>query len=157
MKEADVKRALRTLDVPSVDNEKMNKDTKFNKKYKERSGEIQNVLEDMLASFQTNLASTQSTETTAKSNFDALMTAKKDQLSTAKAALGDKATETGARNTALQDSQAEKSELETQNSNDDTSFKDTECETKAGEWAERKKLRADELASIGEAVATLTS
>ena len=33
----------------------------------------------------------------------------------------------------------------------------SECETKAGEWAERKKLRADELASIGEAVATLTS
>jgi hypothetical protein len=159
MKEAQVKRALRTLDVPSVDNEMLNKDTTFNKKYKERSGEIQNVLEDMLASFQTNLASTQSTETTTKSNFDALMTAKKDQLSTAKAALGDKATETGARNTALQDSQAEKSELETQNSNDDTFFKDTksECETKAGEWAERKKLCADELASIGEAVATLTS
>ena len=37
MKEADVKRALRTLDVPSVDNEMMNKDTTFNKKYKERS------------------------------------------------------------------------------------------------------------------------
>merc|ERR1719181_1127464 len=159
MKEAQVQRALRTLDVPSVDNEMLNKDTTFNQKYKERSGEIQDVLEDMLASFQTNLASTQSTETTAKSNFDALMTAKKDQLSTAKAALGDKATETGARNTALQDSQSEKSELETQNSNDDTFFKDTksECETKAAEWADRKKLRADELASISEAVATLTS
>jgi hypothetical protein len=159
MKEAQVKRALRTLDVPSVDNEMLNKDTTFNKKYKERSGEIQDVLEDMLASFQTNLADTQSTETTAKSNFDSLMTAKQDQLSTAKAALGDKATETGARNTALQDSQSEKSELETQNSNDDTFFKDTksECETKAGEWADRKKLRADELASISEAVATLTS
>ena len=37
MKEAQVKRALRTLDVPSVDNEMLNKDTTFNKKYKERS------------------------------------------------------------------------------------------------------------------------
>ena len=55
-----------------------------------RSGEIQDVLEDMLESFTTNLESTQTTEATAKSNFDALMTAKKDQLSTAKAALGDK-------------------------------------------------------------------
>ena len=29
MKEAQVKRALRTLDVPSVDNEMLNKDTTF--------------------------------------------------------------------------------------------------------------------------------
>jgi len=159
MQQKDVQHALRVLDVPTVDNKMLNKDTTFNKKYAARSGEIQNVLTDMLASFRSNLNTTQVLESKAKSDFDSLMSAKTGQLDSTQAALRDKSTENGARATAVADSQTEKDELETQNTNDAGFFQDTTsaCETKAGEWSDRKKLRADELASIGQAISTLRS
>jgi len=133
VQQKDVQHALRVLDVPTVDNKMLNKDTTFNKKYAARSGEIQNVLTDMLASFESNLNTTQVLETKAKSNFDSLMSAKTGQLDTAQAALRDKSTENGARATAVADSNAEKTELETQNTNDEGFFQDTtsECESDA--------------------------
>merc|ERR1719161_2389508 len=93
------------------------------------------------------------------SDFDALMESKEDQLDSAKQALLDKAGETGARGEALATSEAEKSDLEGQNERDEGFLADTKsaCETKAAEWAERKRLRAEEIASINEAIGILRS
>ena len=60
-----------------------------------------------------------------RSDFDALMESKTDQLDSAKQALLDKAGETGARGEALATSEAEKSDLEGQNENDEGFLADT--------------------------------
>merc|ERR1719238_2065525 len=50
-------------------------------------------------------------------------------------------------------------DMEDQNTRDEGYISDTQasCATKADEWAERKRLRAEEKASIQQAIATLRS
>merc|ERR1719515_252432 len=155
----DLSELTKALDVPDVDWKKLNRDATFKKKYKARSGEIQDILADMLNTFIDNRNEAVAAEEKAKSDFDALMDSKKDQLESAKQALLDKAGETGARGEALATSEAEKSDLEGQNTRDEGFLADTKsaCETKAAEWSERKRLRSEEIASINEAISVLRS
>jgi len=155
----DVSELMKVLDVPDVDWKKLNRDATFKMKYKARSGEIQDILGDMLNTFIDNRAEAVSAEEKAKSDFDALMSAKNEQLDAAKAALLEKAGENGARGEALATSEAEKEDLEGQNERDEGFLADTKsaCETKADEWSERKRLRAEEIKSINEAISILRS
>merc|ERR1719484_279312 len=155
----DLTELTKALDVPDVDWKKLNRDATFKKKYKARSGEIQDILGDMLNTFIDNRAEAVSAEDKAKTDFDALMSAKNEQLDAAKAALLEKAGENGARGEALATSEAEKEDLEGQNERDEGFLADTKtaCETKADEWSERKRLRAEEIKSINEAISILRS
>ena len=155
----DLSGLAKALDVPDVDWKKLNRDATFKKKYKARSGEIQDILGDMLNTFKDNRDEAVAAEDKAKTDYDALMSAKNDQLDAAKQALLDKAGETGARGEALATSEAEKGDLEGQNERDEGFLADTKsaCETKASEWSERKRLRAEEIASINEAIGILRS
>ena len=63
-----------------------------------------------------------------RSDFDALMESKTEQLDSAKQALLDKAGETGARGEALATSEAEKSDLEGQNERDEGFLADTKVQ-----------------------------
>jgi len=155
----DVDRLRKVVDVPEADWNKLNQDATHKMKYKARSGEIQSILAEMLTTFTDNLSEARAAETKAKSDFDALMDSKNTQLDTAKQALMDKAGENGARGQSLAESEAEKSDLETQNTNDEKFIGQTKasCQTKADEWAERKRLRTEEAASIQQAIATLRS
>merc|ERR1719235_859973 len=147
------------LDVPTADWKKLNREVTFKKKYEARSGGIQDILKDMLKTFEDNLEEATAAEEKAAADFDALMTAKKEQLSTAKQALLDKSGEKGARGEALATSKEEKKDLEGQNERDAGYLADTKstCETRAKEWDERKKLRAEEIAAIQEAIGILHS
>merc|ERR1719235_1405623 len=122
-------------------------------------GGIQDILKDMLKTFEDNLEEATAAEEKAAADFDALMEAKKTQLSTAKQALLDKSGEKGARGEALATSKEEKEDLEGQNERDAGYLADTKstCETRAKEWDERKKLRAEEIAAIQEAIGILHS
>jgi hypothetical protein len=155
----DVSALHKLLDVPEVDWKKLNREATFKQKYEARSGNIQDILKDMLTTFTDNLESAQAAEDKAASDFDALMEAKKSQLSTAKQALIDKEGEKGARGEALAVSEEEKRDLEAQNERDEQYLADTKatCETRASEWQERKKLRAGEIAAINEAISILRS
>jgi chromosome segregation ATPase len=155
----DISELHKILDVPEVDWKKLNREATFKKKYEARSGGIQGILKDMLATFVDNLHEATEAEDKAKENFDALMEAKKSQLSTAKQALLDKNGEKGARGEALATSKEEKTDLEDQNSRDEGYLADTKstCEQRADEWQVRKKLRAGEVAAIGEAISILRS
>merc|ERR1719379_2550353 len=155
----DLSALHKLLDVPEVDWKKLNREATFKKKYEARSGNIQDILKDMLATFTDNLESATAAEDKAKADFDALMEAKKSQLSTAKQALLDKTGEKGARGEALATSKQEKTDLEEQNTRDEGYLADTKstCETRAEEWAVRKKLRAGEVAAINEAISILRS
>merc|ERR1719454_631972 len=70
-------------DVQKPDWKKLNRKATFKMKYKARSLKIQDILADMLQTFQDNLADATKQEKDAKSNFDTLMTSKNDQLSAA--------------------------------------------------------------------------
>merc|ERR1740138_1704023 len=157
--QADVQRLRKVLDVPDADWNELNRDATFKMKYKQRSGEIQEILGEMLTTFTDNRNEAVAAEEKAVSDFTALMGSKNDQLTSAKDALLAKAGENGTRGASLAESNAEKTELETQNSNDEKFISQTKasCDTKASEWAERKRLRTEEAASIQQAIATLTS
>merc|ERR1719331_1050268 len=160
LSQKDVDAALRNIQAPGgADWEKLNSDPEFAMKYKARSTEIQNVLSDMLDAFKANLNNTEAVETKAVADFDSLMSAKNGQLDTAKQALLDKSAETGARATALSDSKDEKEDKEGQNSRDEGFVAETKsaCETKADEWAARKKLRNEEIIAISEAIQIIHS
>ena len=155
----DMSELHKILDVPTADWKKLNREATFKKKYEARSGGIQDILKDMLKTFEDNLEEATAAEEKAEADFDALMEAKKTQLSTAKQALLDKSGEKGARGEALAASKEEKEDLEGQNERDAGYLSDTKktCEERATEWDERKKLRAEEIAAIQEAIGILHS
>merc|ERR1719265_1956988 len=69
----DLSELTKALDVPDVDWKKLNRDAGFKKKYKARSGEIQDILADMLNTFVDNRNEAVSAEEKAQSDFDALI------------------------------------------------------------------------------------
>merc|ERR1719191_1130772 len=113
----------------------------------------------MLQTFKDNRDEAVAAEDKEVSDFTALMTSKNAQLSSARDALEDKAVENGARHESLSNVEAEKTNLETQNTDDERFISETKasCETKAQEWSARKELRAGEKAAIQSAIATLRS
>merc|ERR1712224_486064 len=94
-------------DVPDVDWKKLNRKATFKMKYKARSLKIQEILADMLQTFQDNLADAKKTEKTAKDNFDTLITSKEEQLTAAQEALSGGEGEGAARSLSMEESQLE--------------------------------------------------
>merc|ERR1719331_2727264 len=146
-------------DVPDADWEKLNREATFKQKYTKRSGEIQEILGEMLQTFKDNLAEAEATESKAASDSSKLLTGKNDALSTAQTALRDGAGESGARGESKADSEEQVRDMSDQNTRDEGYIADTQasCATKADEWGERKRLRKEEKASIAQAIATLRS
>merc|ERR1719316_499910 len=128
-------------------------------KYKARSLKIQEILADMLQTFEDNLADATKTEKTAKENFDKLMEAKNSQLSAAQDALSGGEGEGAARTLAADEAQEEVDALTTQVSNDEKYISQAEASyaDKVAEWKERKRLRTEEIASISKAIEILAS
>merc|ERR1719311_1926226 len=105
--------------VPDVDWKKLNRKATFKMKYKARSLKIQEILADMLQTFQDNLADAEKKEKDAKSSFDTLMGSKNSQLSAAQDALSGGEGEGAARALNAQESQDEVDALTTQVENDE--------------------------------------
>merc|ERR1719395_255907 len=100
--------------APDVDWKKLNRKATFKMKYKARSLKIQEILADMLQTFEDNLADAEKKETDTKSSFDTLMTSKNSQLSAAQDALSGGEGEGAARALNAQESQEEVDALTTQ-------------------------------------------
>merc|ERR1719453_715158 len=120
---------------------------------------IQEILADMLQTFQDNLADAKKTEKTAKSNFDTLMGSKNDQLTADQEALSSGEGEGAARSLSMEESKEEVDALSTQVSNDEKYIGQAEASyaDKVAEWKERKRLRTEEIASISKAIEILAS
>jgi len=146
-------------DVPNVDWKKLNRKATFKMKYKARSTKIQEILADMLQTFQDNLADATKKEKDTKSSFDTLMGAKNTQLSAAQDALSGGEGEGASRTLNAQESQGEVDALTTQVSNDEKYIGQAEASyaDKVAEWKERKRLRTEEVASISQAIGILSS
>merc|ERR1719345_600901 len=146
-------------DVPNVDWKKLNRKATFKMKYKARSTKIQEILADMLQTFQDNLADATKKEGDTKSSFETLMGSKNSQLSAAQDALSGGEGEGAARSLSMEESQGEVDSLTTQVENDEKYIGQAEDSyaVKMTEWKERKRLRTEEVASISKAIEILSS
>merc|ERR1719486_1211359 len=145
--------------VPDVDFKKLNRKATFKMKYKARSLKIQEILADMLQTFEDNLADATKKEKETKASFDTLMTSKNSQLSAAQDALSGGEGEGAARTLAADEAQEEVDALTTQVENDEKYISQAEASyaDKVAEWKERKRLRTEEIASISKAIEILAS
>merc|ERR1719160_2094932 len=146
-------------DVPKADWKKLNRKATFKMKYKARSLKIQEILADMLQTFEDNLADAKKKEKDTKASFDTLMEAKNSQLSAAQDALSGGEGEGAARTLAADEAQEEVDALTTQVSDDEKYISQAEASyaDKVAEWKERKRLRTEEIASISKAIEILAS
>merc|ERR1719159_785929 len=117
----DVATLLKALqpDVPESDWEKLNQDATFKMKYTSRSGEIQDILAEMLTTFKDNKEEAINAETKAADDSKKLLEAKEEALNTAESALRAQAGENGARGESRAECAEEKKDLEDQNSRDE--------------------------------------
>jgi len=137
----------------------LNKKATFKMKYKGRSFKIQEILADMLQTFQDNLAEAETKESDTEASYQKLKAAKEAEKSATESAAGDMAKETAARNLAMSESKEERDNLTEQKENDEKYIEQVEeaHSTKLDEWKERKRLRTEELASMSKAIGILTS
>merc|ERR1719217_571179 len=127
--------------------------------YTTQSTAIQGILKDMHDSFQRDLVDANEEETQKKADFDTLMETKRADLALLQKTLTKKTAEQGDDAKQLSDDEAERKETQKQLDTDEA-FLDTtteSCKKKADEWAERSRLRSEELAGINQAIDILSS
>merc|ERR1719161_2375611 len=109
LSESDARFLEQALDgqVPDVDWKKLNRKATFKMKYKARSLKIQEILADMLQTFEDNLAEATKSEKSSKSSFDTLSASKNSQLSAAQDALSGGEGEGASRTLAADEAQEE--------------------------------------------------
>merc|ERR1719263_120092 len=98
-------------------------------------------------------------EATKQKSFEELIATKQEELAALKATLANKQQTLGEKTKELADSKQQRQQTEEQLAADEKFFADTKaaCANKADEWAERTRLRTEELAGIANALKTLDS
>jgi len=127
--------------------------------YAPQSTQIQGILKGMYDAFTADLEKDNADEASSQKAFEELMTTKKKELETLQLTL-DKQTLDEAQKTAkLAESKQTLDDTQVQLDADEKFFAETkeDCKTKASEWAERSRLRTEELQSIKKAIAILSS
>merc|ERR1719159_1347618 len=149
----------KTAEGEDVDWKKLNREAVFKMKYKARSLKIQEILADMLQTFQDNLKDAEAKEKDAKATYEKLSEQKNSQLSAAQDALTAGEAEAGARGLSVDESQEEVDALTAQVKADEGYIQSAEesYAVKMTEWKERKRLRTEEVGSIEKVIAILTS
>jgi hypothetical protein len=127
--------------------------------YETQSGAIQGILADMMDSFTRDYASTLDEEKQKQKDYDALMTTKTDDLKKLEKALADKELNEGndAKQLATDQKEREETQDELKAAEEFLETTTDACKSKANEWAERSRLRTEELAGMNEAIDILTA
>ena len=127
--------------------------------YSPASTTIMGILKDMYDTFTANLETETQTEATNQKNFEAVMAVKAEELASLQALLEKTEAAKGETDKTLADTTQELEDTTVQMKEDTAFFDDTKaaCKTKADEWAERTRLRTQELAGINKALEVLTS
>merc|ERR1719252_502138 len=127
--------------------------------YETQSGMIQGILADMMDSFTRDYASNDEEEKEKQKDFDALITTKTDDLKKLEKALTDKTMNEGddAKQLATDSKEREETEDELKAAEEFLETTTDACKAKADEWAERSRLRTEELAGMNQAIDILTS
>merc|ERR1719375_3004577 len=127
--------------------------------YQTQSGVIQGILADMMDSFTRDYASNDEEETAKKDEYDALFKTKTDELKKLEKALTDKTMNEGDVASCFASDSKEREETQDELKATEEFLETTTeaCKAKADEWAERSRLRTEELAGMNEAIDILTS
>merc|ERR1719182_544905 len=127
--------------------------------YAPASGAIQGILKGMYDAFTSDLESKNADQAMKQKQFEELSATKSAELTTLKATLEKKKETLGADTKTMTDSQVIRDESQAQLADDEKFFEETKaaCKAKADEWAERSRLRTEELAGVNKAIEILTS
>jgi len=127
--------------------------------YNTQSTMIQGILKEMKESMERDLDSATTEEGEKKDAFDELHDTKTKSLNLLQATLMKTNTDNGGDTKQLAEDEQEREETQAQLKTDEEFFETTKdsCKAKADEWAERSRLRTEELAGISKAIDILTS
>merc|ERR1719449_132368 len=127
--------------------------------YAPASGAIQGMLKGMYDSMTSDLESKNADQAIKQKQFEELTATKDAELATLQATLSKKKETLGEDTKTMTDSEVERDETQAQLKADEKFFEETKsaCKAKADDWAERSRLRTEELAGINKAIEILTS
>jgi len=127
--------------------------------YAPQSSAIQGILKGMYDSFAADLEKDNAQEADRQKAFEELMATKKAEQSTLEATLEKQSHDEAHKSKALSDAKTQRDDTDAQMRADQVFFEDTKaaCKVKASEWAERSRLRTEELTGIAKAIQILSS
>jgi len=127
--------------------------------YAPQSTQIQGILKGMYDGFTSDLEKDNAAEAEKQKSFEALLATKKAELATLEATLETQELDAAEATKTLADSKETLDDTKEQLASDETFFADSKesCQTKASMWAERTRLRTEELSGMAQAIAILTS
>jgi hypothetical protein len=125
--------------------------------YAPQSTQIQGILKGMYDAFTADLEKDNAEEAERQKAFEELMKTKKAELSTLELTLEKHADQKAKKSKQLADGKTENDDTKAQVDADETFFEDTKtsCEQTAQAWAERSRLRTEELQGIVTAIGIL--
>eukprot|EP00401_Gymnodinium_catenatum_P036341 CAMPEP_0117576396 /NCGR_PEP_ID=MMETSP0784-20121206/62774_1 /TAXON_ID=39447 /ORGANISM="" /LENGTH=735 /DNA_ID=CAMNT_0005375643 /DNA_START=50 /DNA_END=2254 /DNA_ORIENTATION=+ len=128
-------------------------------KYSPQSWTVQGILQDMYATFSSDLESATKTEANANRQFETMIAQLTDAFKLLESTHAKKAGEKAEAEALLAETSQSYDDTEAQMHADIKFFDETKasCEAKNAEWTTRSQLRAEELKGIGEALTILTS
>jgi hypothetical protein len=127
--------------------------------YAPQSTQIQGILSSMHDTFIQNLKDMIEEEKQKVASFEELMETKRQELDSLTATEVNKTESLGAAKKQLADDKTTRADTEAQLKEDEKFFADTkaQCQMRADDWAERTRLRTEELGGIAQALKTLDS
>jgi len=127
--------------------------------YAPQSSAIQGILKGMYDSFAADLEKDNAQEADRQKAFEELMATKKAEQSTLEATLEKQSHDEAHKSKALSDAKTQRDDTDAQMRADQVFFEDTKaaCKVKASEWAERSRLRTEELTGVAKAIQILSS
>merc|ERR1719326_217590 len=126
--------------------------------YAPQSTQIQGILKGMYDGFTSDLEKDNADEADKQKSFEEFMATKKMELATLQATLEKQTLDEAEKTKTMADSRQLLDDTKTQLEADEVFFADTKegCKVKAGEWAERTRLRTEELQGITQAIKILS-
>jgi len=127
--------------------------------YAPQSSAIQGILKGMYDSMAADLEKDNAEEADREKAFRALMATKKAEQETLEATLEKQSHDEAHKTKALSDAKTNRDDTDAQMRADEKFFEETKdaCKVKAGEWAERSRLRTEELTGIQKGIEILNS
>jgi len=127
--------------------------------YAPQSTVIQGILKNMHDTFIQNLTDMIAEEEQKQASFEELMRTKREELASLEATKINKTQNLGEQQKQMADNKTQRANTEAQLKDDEEFFADTKasCQSKADDWAERTRLRTEELGGIAQALVTLDS
>lgn len=145
------------MDISAADRDQLMSFLSEHSDYAPQSGSIVGILKQMKDTMADDLARITEAEKKAVSDFDSLVAAKEKEINACQKAIENKVTRIGNLGVEIETMKADLSDTE-QDMLEDKKFledMDEQCATKKKEWAERSKLRTEELLALADTIKIL--